>query len=172
MPTLKQKKTFKFTLENGGRVSKAMKKAGYSDAMARNPQKLTEANGWKELMQAYLPDESLARKHQELLNNRAIDHMVFPVAMTDGEITDMVESIGCRVKKIKHGKTVNHVWFFTIDAQSAGKALDMAYKLKGLYAAEKTANVNLNLNADIQLDPKAYELRDRYEKELFDQLND
>lgn len=72
MPTLKQKKAFKETLENGGVVSRAMLEAGYSEAMAKNPQKLTESDGWQELMDTYLPDSLLAKKHKELLNKRTL----------------------------------------------------------------------------------------------------
>lgn len=43
------------------------------------------------------------------------------------------------------------------------KALDMGYKLKGSYAAEK--NINLNVNADIS-NPRAKELAEQYENEL------
>jgi len=34
-----------------------------------------------------------------------------------------------------------------IDVQAVGKALDMAYKLRGSYAAEKNLNVNVNISS-------------------------
>ena len=36
-------------VENGGNASKAMREAGYSDAMAHNPHKLLQSKGFKEL---------------------------------------------------------------------------------------------------------------------------
>lgn len=48
-------------------ISTAMKKHGYSEAMAHNPQKLTNADGWKELMQQYLPDTKLLKAHEQAL---------------------------------------------------------------------------------------------------------
>ena len=68
MATIKQKKAFKNVVENGGNITKAMKDAEYSKNTANTPQKLTESVGWKELMDTYLPDELLAKKHKELLN--------------------------------------------------------------------------------------------------------
>lgn len=38
--TIKQTKAIAKLVENGGNVSKAMREAGYSEAMAKNPQKL------------------------------------------------------------------------------------------------------------------------------------
>lgn len=125
MPTIRQKKAFAKTLENGGVVSSAMLEADYSPAMAKNPQKLTESLGWQELMKIYLPDDKLARKHEQLLE--------------DDEANVQV------------------------------KALDMAYKLKGSYAPEKS--VNLNLSGEIRhLDPKAVELKEEYERKLLETI--
>lgn len=111
MATERQKLAFDKMAENGGIVSRAMEEAGYSHQTAKTPQKLTESKGWKELMEEYLPDEELGRVHQELLNKRET------IIVRDGkdshvELTDQPHS----------------------DAKSA---LDMAYKLKGVYAAEK-----------------------------------
>lgn len=125
MPTIRQKKAFAKTLENGGVVSTAMIDAEYSRAMAKNPQKLTESKGWKELMDKHLPDDRLAQKHEQLLEDEESNVQV--------------------------------------------KALDMAYKLKGSYAPEKS--VNLNLNADARnLNPKALKLKEEYEKKLLETI--
>ncbi len=49
MATIKQKKAAENLVENGGNVSKAMRDAGYSEATAKTPQKLTESVGFLEL---------------------------------------------------------------------------------------------------------------------------
>jgi len=65
MATLKQKKAIKYIAE-GDSVSKAMLKAGYSPATAKNPSELTERIGFRELLEiAGVSDEKLA----EVLNN-------------------------------------------------------------------------------------------------------
>ena len=66
MATLKQKALAKNLLENKGKsVSNAMLEVGYPPATARNPQQVTKSKGWQELMEQYLPDEKLAKVHEE-----------------------------------------------------------------------------------------------------------
>jgi hypothetical protein len=61
MATAKQKLALDIMVENGGNVSKAMEAAGYSPKTAKTPQKLTESAGFRELCEAYLPDDMLLR---------------------------------------------------------------------------------------------------------------
>lgn len=60
--TVKQKKAAKIMAENGGNVSRAMIEAGYSPMTAKTPQKLTEALGFKQLLQDFGPDIKKAFK--------------------------------------------------------------------------------------------------------------
>lgn len=69
MATQRQKKAFANVAENGGIVSRAMIDAGYSEQTAKTPQKLTDSKAWHELMEEYMPDNKLALKHQQLLND-------------------------------------------------------------------------------------------------------
>ncbi len=66
MSTYRQKLAASKLLENGGNISKTMKQAGYSAAMAKNPHKLTSSKGWQELMGVYLPDSLLVGVHSDL----------------------------------------------------------------------------------------------------------
>lgn len=61
MATERQKRAVDKIIENGGNVSKAMREAGYTEASAKNPSKLTRSDGFAELMEAYLPDDMLLR---------------------------------------------------------------------------------------------------------------
>jgi len=65
MATEKQKLAVAKMVENGGIASRAMIEAGYSPATAKNPEKLTSSDGFKELMEAYLPDDMLLRALSE-----------------------------------------------------------------------------------------------------------
>ena len=59
-----------------------------------------------------------------------------------------------------------HQAFLDSEREEIGvKALDMAYKLKGSYAPEKT--LNLNAHVDLTGNSKAQELAAKYEEELF-----
>lgn len=68
-PTVKQEKAFKNAVENGGSMGEAMINAGYSEATAKTPQKLTESRGWEILLDEYMPDDLLAQKNLELLKS-------------------------------------------------------------------------------------------------------
>ena len=176
--SVKAKKAFDIMVENGGVVSTAMIEAGYSPATAKTPQKLTESKGWQELMAEYLPDVDVAKRHQELMNSTTIDHMVFPLGpkgeddinfnggrtesnkiedggvpverttLTDQEIKDMLAEVNCKVRRIVHGETARHVYFWTADSKARKDAIDMAYKLKGSYAPVKSLVANIHVNEE------------------------
>jgi len=114
MATIKQKKAVKKIVENRGNISKGMRDAGYSPKTAKNPKALTDSKGWQELMEEYLPDKDLAKKHQELLRKQEI-------IVRNNNKTGKIEVI-------KTGE---------LDTQAVGKGLEMAYKLKGKYAPTK-----------------------------------
>lgn len=123
----------------GGKVSisKEMRESGvYSESVSKNPEKLTGSKGWKELMERYLPDETLGAIHEELLNAKHLDHMVFPptAKLTDPEIKEYIEACGCKLRRISHGEQAIHVFFYAPDNRARKDALDMAFKLKGRYA--------------------------------------
>ena len=63
--------------------------------------------------------------------------MGFSLGITDAEIYELLNAANCLVRKIQHSETQTHVWFFCADNKSRKEAVDMAYKLKGKYAATK-----------------------------------
>ena len=70
MATDKQKKAFKEMVENGGYKKDVMKNAGYSNAIVNNPKKVTESKGWDELLEEYLPDDLITKRHKWLINHK------------------------------------------------------------------------------------------------------
>ena len=111
MATIKQKLAAEKTMENNGIVSKSMKQVGYSPNTAKNPKVLTESKGWKELMEKYIPDNLLAKKHKELL------------------------TIPKKVRTYIKGDLETE--YEELDSNAVSKGLDMGYKLKGKYTPEK-----------------------------------
>lgn len=93
-------------------VSRAMLEAGYSKETAKTPAKLTDTDNWKYLMQEYLPDSLLAKKHKELLNKREV------IFITNEEGKKQKVDLG-------------------LDVQATFRGLDMAYKLKKRYGDEQ-----------------------------------
>lgn len=156
-----------------------MLEVGYPPTTAKNPQQVTESKGFKELMVEFLPDSKLIKKHESLLNSQRLDHMVFPLgpededegrlperykertSLTDKEITDMLKEVNCQVRRIVHGETARHVYFWAPDNKSQKEALDMAYKLKGSYAPDKSINVNIDTDIGSR-DPELQSLRDEF----------
>ncbi len=55
----RMKKAIDNMVVNGGNKAKALRDAGYSEAIARNPQKITTGPAWQELVEAYLPDDMI-----------------------------------------------------------------------------------------------------------------
>jgi len=69
-PTAKQHKAVKLTLENlvsenPRPMGEIMKEAGYKPGIQLNPQIITESKGFKELLNAAIPDNELIRVAQE-----------------------------------------------------------------------------------------------------------
>ena len=83
-----------------------------------------------------IPDELLEKRHIELLDKRER-------IMIDGELEDVGP-----------------------DVQAVTKGLDMAYKLKGSYAGEKSTTLNLNIDAKNLAKTDIEALRVKYEEEL------
>lgn len=116
MATLNQEKAVKDTLDNLGKgkkvsMGKILRKNGYSESVIKNPKIVTESVGWQELMEKHLPDKLLAQKHKELL------------------------TVPKKVRQFVKGELTSE--YEELDSNAVKSGLDMAYKLKGKYAAEK-----------------------------------
>ncbi len=148
----RHKKVLANLTENGGSMRKAILDAGYSQEVADNPQKITESKTWNEIIEEALPDSELTEKHKELLNSTRVDHMVFPLGckktidkpvdkdeLSDEEIIEMLAEVNCKVRRIVHGESARHVYFWSNDNKARKEALDMAYKLKGRYGDDDSA---------------------------------
>lgn len=133
------KKLIKKMIENGGKqsVSKTMLEVGFSPGYAHNPHKLRNTKQFKKLFGQMISDEELIDHHKKLLNSHRIEHAVFPLALDDDEITELLESVNCTVRKIRHSESQKHAWFWAPDNRARKDGLDMAYKVQGRYAPEK-----------------------------------
>lgn len=158
MPTIKQRRAAEKLVGNGGNVTQAMISAGYSKETANTPQKLTDSEGFKELMGKVLNDDLLIKKHKELLESSHVDHMVFPTKLTDEEITEILAGVNCVPKKFIHSDTATHVWFFAADNKARKDGLDMAYKIFGAYAPEKHQSLNVNIDGGATMSEEVIEM--------------
>lgn len=60
------------------------------------------------------------------------------IPLSDEDIMDMFESVGCRVSQIIHGRRERMVWYFAQDNKAIKDALDLAYKIKGKFSPDAT----------------------------------
>lgn len=144
MATLKQKLTFKEIGVNGGNISAAMRKAGYSKEVAKRTDKVTRTKGWAELMDKYINEADLAKRHNEQLNASKHNKLYFDIDDDDELIEKVCKKLGVellyvKVNKAGDGKTANIKApdFFFRDL-----ALDKGYKVRGRYSDEGTGNTN------------------------------
>ncbi len=158
-------------------ISKEIRESGlYSETVIRNPKKVTQSKGWKELLEEFLPDSLLSQKHKELLTATRLDHMVFSTGvrlnsekealyktleaeaikagkeykhveiLSDEDIKDLLASVNCVVRKIVHREMSRDVYFWAADNHARDAALDKGYKLKGKYTPEKHQVVTATLD--------------------------
>lgn len=92
-----------------------------------------------------------------------IEEYVERTTMTDEEIKEMLAEVGCKVRRIVHGQTARHVYFWSADNKSRKDAIEMGYKLKGRFAPEnapqgRSGNTyNIIFSAPVQEKIKAIE---------------
>ncbi len=153
-PTAIQLKTFQHIVANGGKMSDALRAAGASQSIIRNPQKVTKSKGFSALLdKAGLTDRYLAQKHQSLLNATRREEEVFYSIRTgkkkwrkytDEEIKIIIEGkpeelTGCKLICIKddpYHKARIAVYRHPESAVQS-KQIEMAYKVKGHFAPQK-----------------------------------
>jgi len=117
MATTKQKiaaEKMSENIRNSGSKStgEILKESGYSDSVSKSPQRVTESKGWKELMEDYFPTKTVFRVHKKLLNKKEI-----------------VTYQGDFIKTKQPHSDVKY-------------ALDMLYKLKGMYKDSEIQEIN------------------------------
>lgn len=148
-------------------IYKAMVAVGYSPKTALTPSKVTKSKGFMELLEEVMPDDELTRVHKRLLKSRKIDHMVFPLAIDDEDIKTLVESVNGVLRKIMHGETAKHAYWWVDDQKAREGALKLAYQLKGRLAggsdtvpaaANNVYNTFITQNNLDPASPKAKEL--------------
>lgn len=91
--------------------------------------------------------------------------------LTDREIIEMLAEVNCKVRRIVHGESARHVYFWAQDNRSRKDALEMAYKLKGRYGNEgegdkPTVKVYNFFDQRFQTNIKGYE--DVLKKQILD----
>lgn len=140
---LRAKTTVQKMVANGGKrrsLAQSMREAGYSESYARNPQKIKGTKAWQDYLEEFIPDEQIAVAHKTLLEAQRVSRMDFPVSLTDEEVAGIIVSSGRTVLVVKRGKKTVSVAYAEPDFTARVRAVDLAYKVKGLYGESKVEN--------------------------------
>lgn len=160
-------------------VGEILLEAGYSKETSETPNRIVDSPAIQSLLEEFLPDNSLVEVHKRLLQTRKLEHMVFPLEhqdpselgmpypivpelreaqlqehriidnLSDEDIIDMLAEVNCKVKRIVHGDTARHVYFWAHDAKAQSGALELGYKLKG-HLNKDGGGSNFNFNFGTQ----------------------
>lgn len=144
---LKARKVMELLNETPGMgIGTAMLQVGYAPITAHTPSNLTKSKAWNELLDEMLPQNEVLSAHKGLLIASKLEHMTFPInEPSDEEIINILAEKNCTVRKIVHGEQARHVYFWSGDNRARKDGIDMAYKLRGTYAAEKHLHVGFSL---------------------------
>lgn len=139
MATFRQRLTAQKILDNTGiSVSKAMEEVGYKPGSFKNPQQLTQSNGWKELTKGWFQDEDVARVQAEMLHAVRRKRYLFPLSTPDKEIREIIEfDDSFKLIYIERRKRQKVAHYLAPDHHVIGNALDLIYRIKGRYALGK-----------------------------------
>lgn len=113
----------------------AMIEEGYSPEYARQGG-LRKSKAWDKLLEERLGDDKLSNVHQTLIVAKKLDYMLFNSEVTDPDIYELIASVGCTLKKIIHGVSGTHVYYFAPDNKTKKDALELAYKIRGKMSPE------------------------------------
>jgi hypothetical protein len=98
-----------------------------------------------------IPEELEPQAHGGALKRR---HAVTEGAsLSDRDIEDMLAEVNCKVRKIVHGETARHVYFWSPDATARKNAIELAYKIKGRITNKVQLDGNLKTNPFGELSP-------------------
>lgn len=160
----KNDKTFIKEFVKSGNRTKAAKKA-YAEDANKNYNAVAALGFYylqkpkiKQGIAQVLDDDFLASAHAQLFNQVRVEYFVFPKKMSDEEITEHIASIGIKVITIRESDRGKLAFYSLPDAVAIKGALEMAFKLKGAYAPEKSISVNIAVEASERIKELAKKL--------------
>lgn len=126
------------------KLEPAMKKAGYSDSYARASTQMKDTRTFREKFDELMPEEEIMGWHNNLGNAKKTQQMMVGKDVSDEDIEAWVSGINCVLYKIVEGSSMKTVLYWARDNKAIKDAIDMAYKIRGDYSAEKTEDVTAN----------------------------
>lgn len=153
-------------------IKEASLLAGYSPASA-NAYRVSQAEDWPEILQKYLPDIALLRKHKKLLTRRYITEIEIPSYVAEENVLKIASSVGKvvgylfsrGVNKKRKEALPHRVTLIVDEPKTILDALSLAYSVKN----KKSININTtNPLADMtdnEIETLINEQRETYESQ-------
>ncbi len=162
------KKALTYTVDNGGTQADALRAAGYSQAIIRNPKRVFESSAFaKALEDAGVTDIKVAKRYSRLLNSSRIETLMLDgwrdgrkwAYPKDSEVRKMIEGdehhpTGCDVLYIRIDTTYHRlvVTYRHPDNAAQTRIIELVGKVKSHFAPEKLGVVEHTMSeADRQL---------------------
>jgi hypothetical protein len=128
---VKQHKAVKIAAHNNHLIptKQDMEEAGmYSRNRART---IHRSRTFQEIIAHYLDDERVVKEHSNLLMANKIESMPFPATVEDQEVQELLEEVGCVMRKVVQVGQTKYVYYWTPDFKARKDALELAYRIKG-----------------------------------------
>jgi hypothetical protein len=140
-PTPRMRRAARLVANGCKSAAEALRLAGYSKAVIRNPSKVTMSQTFQETLSEMLSNENLAKTHSELLN--AVTPAYVDITdISEREAKQLIKKIpGAVFQRIemirrKNTKSLTRIHYLTPDSQARLRAVDLAYKVTGKYNSE------------------------------------
>ena len=132
-------------LEIGGSAGDSLRAAGYSDAMVKNPQKVTKSKAFVKVLEAAgMTDAYLAKSHQELMQASKLETIAFHAIKREVWVTK--DKNGKKLKSPEKDWVYRHIPDEVIQLQvEAVPAVKLLWIQKGF--SEKIAYIKVPENA-------------------------
>lgn len=119
-------------------IGDILRKAGYAEEVAQSPKLVTESKGFKSLLDKYVDDDKLAKKHDSMLEAATLAPFTFPLSLTDEEIKSIVQSMpNFRLITIKRSDKIVRAYVGVPDNTAQISTMKEINKVKGNYAPQK-----------------------------------
>lgn len=125
--TLKQRVVAQEMVDNGGSMANAMRKAHYSPAMVKNPQKVAQSKGFNESLEQLLVEhgitlETALEPIEKALHAKKVVHIEGDFYVTEVDDLDMQLKASDRAIKLlgmQSGQTVTNNFIQVVEQQKA-----------------------------------------------------
>ncbi len=152
-PTVRQVRAVVNLVENGGKnKGKAIREAGYSEAMAKNPDRVFGSPTVRKVLgELGMVDETEpVRTLRDNLKAKTPVNFPFPPyreheeCLTDQQILDYLNEGGITISKIVHGDTSRVAYGYADNPNAQLRAADMILKIFGSYAPKSIPSKNVH----------------------------